>query len=102
MGHLYPAGYDRGAGALAFPESFARLTNVLKPGIPLLLKVRVQIEEAGTRLSLQEPGKLETLAQPAQPTEYRVRLKLAQLTEEVDGSPRRALCEISRPQYGCF
>ena len=68
---------------LAFPESYARLANVLKPGIPLLLKVRVQIEEAGTRLSLQEARKLETLAQPPPPAEYRVRLKLAQLTEEV-------------------
>src|SRR6202045_2079570 len=37
---------------LAFPESFAKLENVLKPGTPLLLKARVQIEEAGTRLSL--------------------------------------------------
>src|SRR6267142_1252816 len=36
---------------LAFPESFARLENILKPGAPLLLKARVQIDEAGTRLS---------------------------------------------------
>src|SRR2546430_9121269 len=34
---------------LAFPESFARVEAVLKPGNPLLLKVRVQVEEAGTR-----------------------------------------------------
>ena len=39
---------------LAFPESFARLEPVLKAGTPLLLKVRVQVEEGGTRLSLQE------------------------------------------------
>jgi len=44
---------------LAFPESFARLEQVLKPGNPLLLKVRVQVEEAGTRLSLQEARRLE-------------------------------------------
>jgi len=31
---------------LAFPESFAKLENILKPGTPLLLKARVQIEEA--------------------------------------------------------
>jgi len=37
---------------LAFPESFAKHKQILKPGAPLLLKVRVQIEEAGTRLSL--------------------------------------------------
>src|SRR5579871_3495959 len=31
---------------LAFPESFGRFENILKPGSPLLLKVRVQVEEA--------------------------------------------------------
>src|SRR5258708_36226966 len=44
---------------LAFTESFARLKAVLKPGNPLLLKVRVQVEEAGNRLSLQEARRLE-------------------------------------------
>src|SRR5246500_1838363 len=39
---------------LAFPESFAHLESILKPGTPLLLKVRVQNEETGTRLSLPE------------------------------------------------
>ena len=34
---------------LAFPECFARVEEVLKPGTPLLLKVRAQVEEAGTR-----------------------------------------------------
>ncbi len=68
---------------LAFPESFARLENVLKPGVPLLLKVKVQIEEAGTRLSLQEARKLEAIAQPATPAEFRVRLTLQQVTEDL-------------------
>jgi DNA polymerase-3 subunit alpha len=68
---------------LAFPESFARLENVLKPGAPLLLKVKVQIEEAGTRLSLQEARKLEAIAQPATPAEFRVRLTLQQVTEDL-------------------
>ncbi len=68
---------------LAFPESFARLENVLKPGMPLLMKVKVQIEEAGTRLSLQEARKLEALAQPAPPAEFRVRLQMEQVTEEL-------------------
>jgi DNA polymerase-3 subunit alpha len=67
---------------LAFPESFARLNAVLKPGTPLLLKVKVQIEEAGTRLSLQEARKLEALAQPAAPGEFRVKLDLQQVSEE--------------------
>ena len=59
---------------LAFPESFARLESVLKAGSPLLLKVRVQIEEAGTRLSLQEARKLDGLVERAAVSEFRVRL----------------------------
>jgi DNA polymerase-3 subunit alpha len=66
---------------LAFPESFARLENLLKPGAPLLLKVRVQIEEAGTRLSLQEARKLEDVAERSGPSEFRVRLDLRRLNE---------------------
>jgi DNA polymerase-3 subunit alpha len=66
---------------LAFPESFARLENLLKPGTPLLLKVRVQIEEAGTRLSLQEARKLEDVAERSGPSEFRVRLDLRRLNE---------------------
>jgi DNA polymerase-3 subunit alpha len=66
---------------LAFPESFARLENLLKPGTPLLLKVRVQIEEAGTRLSLQEGRKLEEFAERAGPSEFRVKLDLSRLNE---------------------
>ena len=68
---------------LAFPESYARLETILKPGTPLLLKVKVQIEEAGTRLSLQEARKLEAIAQPAAPPEFRVRLALQQVTEDL-------------------
>jgi DNA polymerase-3 subunit alpha len=60
---------------LAFPESFARLEQVLKPGSPLLLKVRVQVEEAGTRLSLQEARRLEGIVERAAASEFRVRLK---------------------------
>jgi len=67
---------------LAFPESFARLENILKPGTPLLLKVRVQIEEAGTRLSLQEARNLETLAERNGPSEFRVRLEMNLVRDE--------------------
>jgi DNA polymerase-3 subunit alpha len=67
---------------LAFPESFARLESVLKPGAPLLLKVRVQVEEAGTRLSLQEARRLDAGADSAGPSEFRVRLDLQRLNEE--------------------
>jgi DNA polymerase-3 subunit alpha len=68
---------------LTFPESFARLENILKPGMPLLLKVRVQIEEAGTRLSLQEARRLQDLAQrAATASEFRVRVDLQTLSED--------------------
>jgi DNA polymerase-3 subunit alpha len=69
---------------LAFPESFARLEQTLKAGAPLLLKVRIQVEEAGTRLSLQEAVKLgdmpEKPATPA-PTGLRIRVNLEDLNE---------------------
>jgi DNA polymerase-3 subunit alpha len=67
---------------LAFPESFARLENILKPGTPLLLKVRVQIEEAGTRLSLQEAKRLEEIAERSGPSEFRVRLEMNLVSDE--------------------
>jgi DNA polymerase-3 subunit alpha len=68
---------------LAFPESFARLSTVLKPGAPLLLKVKVQIEEAGTRLSLQEVRKLEAIAQPAANGDFRLRVEMQSVCEEL-------------------
>jgi DNA polymerase-3 subunit alpha len=68
---------------LAFPESFARLEQLLKPGNPLLLKVRVQVEEAGTRLSLQEARKLEEIAERAAASnEFRLRLEMQLLSED--------------------
>jgi DNA polymerase-3 subunit alpha len=67
---------------LAFPESFARLEQVLKAGAPLLLKARVQVEEAGTRLSLQEAARLGELAErPA--SSLRIRVKLDELNDEL-------------------
>ena len=68
---------------LAFPECFARLEQVLKPGNPLLLKVRVQVEEAGTRLSLQEARRLDELSERAAADEFRVRLEMQALSEEI-------------------
>ena len=67
---------------LAFPESFARLEAILKPGIPLLLRTRVQVEEAGTRLSLQEARRLEELPERSRGTEFRVRIETQALDEE--------------------
>jgi DNA polymerase-3 subunit alpha len=59
---------------LAFPEVFTRLEAILKPGSPLFLKARVQIEESGTRLSLLEARRLEDIADRAVTPEFRVRL----------------------------
>jgi DNA polymerase III subunit alpha len=68
---------------LAFPESFAKHEQTLKPGMPLLLKVRVQIEEAGTRLSLQEARRIADIAErAAAQEEFRVRLTMASMKEE--------------------
>ena len=67
---------------LAFPESFARLENILKPGTPLLLKARVQIEEAGTRLSLQEARRLEDIGDRTNPAEFRLRVDLGRVNED--------------------
>jgi DNA polymerase III subunit alpha len=66
---------------LAFPESFARLENLLKPGTPLLLKARVQVEESGTRLSLQEARRLEEVAETATSSELRLRMDLCSVKE---------------------
>jgi DNA polymerase-3 subunit alpha len=66
---------------LAFPEAFARLEPVLKPGSPLLLKVKIQVEEAGTRLSLQEARRLDQLREQTQSQEFRVRLEVSAMHE---------------------
>jgi len=68
---------------LAFPESFARFENALKPGSPLLLKVRVQVEEAGTRLSLQEARRIDEIVERVTNQEFRVRIDVQALTEEL-------------------
>ncbi len=70
---------------LVFPETFTRLESMLKPGVPLLLKARVQVEEAGTRLSLQEARRLEDLAERAAPQEFRVRMDMQSINP---GRPR--------------
>jgi DNA polymerase-3 subunit alpha len=68
---------------LAFPETFAKLESILKPGTPLLMKARVQIEEAGTRLSLQEARRLQDISQRRNPQEFRVRLFMERLSEGI-------------------
>jgi DNA polymerase-3 subunit alpha len=61
---------------LAFPESFARLEAVFKSNAPLVLKGRVNVEDAGTRLSVMEARRLEDIGQRP-PNLMRVRLDMA-------------------------
>jgi DNA polymerase-3 subunit alpha len=68
---------------LAFPESFGKLESVLKPRVPLLLKARVQVEESGTRLSLQEARALEQIAEPHTVSNVCIRMKMEDLNEEL-------------------
>jgi DNA polymerase-3 subunit alpha len=68
---------------LVFPESFTKLENVLKSGVPLLMKARVQIEEAGTRLSLLEARRLDEIAGRSAVSEFRLRLDVGSLTEDM-------------------
>jgi DNA polymerase-3 subunit alpha len=67
---------------LVFPETFTRLEAMLKPGFPLLLKARVQVEEAGTRLSLQEARRLEDLAERVALQEFRVRMDMQSINPD--------------------
>jgi DNA polymerase-3 subunit alpha len=67
---------------LVFPETFTRFEAMLKPGVPLLLKARIQVEEAGTRLSLQEARRLEDIAERATPREFRVRMDVQSINSD--------------------
>jgi DNA polymerase-3 subunit alpha len=87
---------------LAFPESFARLEPILKPGAPLLLKVRVQIEEAGTRLSLQEARRLDVIAERSGPGEFRVRLEMNLLRDETLGELENLFASAPGPTTVVF
>ncbi len=67
---------------LAFPESFARLDAVFKSNAPLLLKGRVNVEEAGTRLAVVDAKRLEDIAQRP-PNLMRVRLDMTSLDGQI-------------------
>src|SRR3984957_11653079 len=68
---------------LAFPEAFGKLENVLKPRVPLLMKVRVQVEEAGTRLSLQEARSMEGMGEKVAVAPVRIRMNLENLAGDM-------------------
>jgi len=87
---------------LAFPESFARLESTLKPGTPLLLKVRVQVEEAGTRLSLQEARKLEAVAENGGPAEFRLKVDLQRLNQDTLAQLEELFAKAAGPSTVIF
>src|SRR5579862_1700729 len=60
---------------LAFPESFARLEAVFKSNAPLVLKGRVNVEEAGTRLAVMDARRLGDIGQRP-PNLMRVRVDM--------------------------
>ncbi len=80
---------------LAFPESFARLEAVFKSNAPLVLKGRVNVEEAGTRLAVMDARKLEDMGQRP-PNVMRVRVNL----ETVDAGVLDELKELFHEQAG--
>ncbi len=69
--------------ALVFPEAFARLETVLKSDVPLLLRGRVNVEDAGTRVAIQEAQPLDRVAGAAGATtaQVRVRIELSTMDE---------------------
>src|SRR6266851_4177717 len=74
---------------LAFPESFARLEAVFKSNAPLVLKGRVNVEEAGTRLAVMDARRLKDIGQRP-PNLMRVRVNL----ETVDAAVLDELKEL--------
>ena len=69
-----------GLEALVFPEAFGRLESKLKAGTPLLLKGRVNVEEVGTRLAVQEAQPLDRI-DPNGSAVMRVRVDLGSMDE---------------------
>ena len=74
---------------LAFPESFARLEGVFKSNAPLVLKGRVNVEEAGTRLAVMDARRLEDMGQRP-PSVMHVRVNI----DEVDAAILDELKEL--------
>jgi DNA polymerase-3 subunit alpha len=65
---------------LAFPESFARLESVLRGATPLIVKGRVNVEDAGTRIVVMDARPLEDVTE-ASPSLLRVRVDLGAMDE---------------------
>jgi DNA polymerase-3 subunit alpha len=69
-----------GLEALVFPEALGRLEGVLKSGAPLLLRGRVNAEEAGTRIALQDAKPLDQMGS-SESGHMRVRVDLGSMDE---------------------
>jgi DNA polymerase-3 subunit alpha len=67
---------------LVFAKAFAKLEGTLRAGTALLVKGRVVVEEAGTRIVVSDARALEDMAQ-APPTLLRVRVDLGAMDSEV-------------------
>jgi len=65
---------------LVFPEAFARVEGILRSGSPVLVKGRVTVEEAGTRVVVMEARPLED-AGDGGPSLLRVRVDRSTLDE---------------------
>jgi DNA polymerase-3 subunit alpha len=58
---------------LVFPEAYSRLEHFIKADAALLIKGKLSIEDAGTRVMVSDAKPLEDAAEPA-PTVIRVRV----------------------------
>jgi DNA polymerase-3 subunit alpha len=61
--------------SLVFPEAFGQLEAVLKPATPLLVKGRVIVEEAGTRVAVTDARLLDSVVDRP-PSGLRVRVQV--------------------------
>jgi DNA polymerase-3 subunit alpha len=68
------------AELLAFPEAFARIEGILRVTMPLIVKGRINVEEAGTRITVTDAKPLDEATDRA-PTLMRVRVDLGQMDE---------------------
>jgi DNA polymerase III subunit alpha len=72
---------------LIFPEAFARLESLLASGAPLLVKGRINLEEASNARALRvvasDARLLDDAAAPARPARLRVRVRLDAMDDAV-------------------
>ncbi len=81
---------------LVFPDAFTRLEALVSTREPLVFKGRVNIEEAGTRVTVSEARRLDTFAPAGGPDELRVRMALS----AADSTTMERLQELFRARPG--